>query len=178
MGRSRRAGRYVGEPVALVVAESRYIAEDAAELVEVEYAPLEAVIDPIAACGKDAPLLHPLAKTNEVHVREFAYGDTKSAFARADHRIATTVTFPRQSFTPIECYVVVAQHNPAKGSYDVLANFRARSRCIRSWRGRCAYRGRNCGCAFRRIRRQFRHQALGVSLCGAARARRRSPAAR
>ena len=35
----------------------------------------------------------------------------------------TTVTFPRQSFTPIECYVVVAQHNPAKGSYDVLANF-------------------------------------------------------
>src|SRR5246127_3605334 len=54
--------RYVGEPVALVVAESRYIAEDAAELVEVEYAPLEAVIDPIAACGKDAPLLHPLAK--------------------------------------------------------------------------------------------------------------------
>ena len=41
--------RYVGEPVALVVAESRYLAEDAAELVEVEYAPLEAVIDPLAA---------------------------------------------------------------------------------------------------------------------------------
>src|ERR1700730_9658076 len=34
-----------------------------------------------------------------------------------------TVKFPRQSFTPIECYVVVAQHNPAEGSYDVLANF-------------------------------------------------------
>jgi 2-furoyl-CoA dehydrogenase large subunit len=115
--------RYVGEPVALVVAESRYIAEDAAELVEIEYAPLEAVINPLAACGSDAPLLHPLAKTNEIHVREFAYGDTKAAFARADHRIATTVTFPRQSFTPIECYVVVAQHNAAKGSYDVLANF-------------------------------------------------------
>src|SRR4029077_6239428 len=59
---------FVGEPVALVVAESRYIAEDAAELVTVEYAPLEAVIDPIAACGKDAPLLHPQTKTNEVHV--------------------------------------------------------------------------------------------------------------
>jgi 2-furoyl-CoA dehydrogenase large subunit len=115
--------RYVGEPVALVVAENRYIAEDAAELVDVEYAPLEAVVDPLAACAADAPLLHPQAKTNEIHVREFAYGDTKSAFARADRRIATTVTFPRQSFTPIECYVVVAQHNPAKGSYDVLANF-------------------------------------------------------
>ncbi len=115
--------RYVGEPVALVVAESRYIAEDAAELVEVEYAPLEAVIDPLAACESAAPLLHPQALTNEIHVREFAYGNTKAAFARADHRIATTVTFPRQSFTPIECYVVVAQHNPAKSSYDVLANF-------------------------------------------------------
>jgi 2-furoyl-CoA dehydrogenase large subunit len=115
--------RYVGEPVALVVAESRYIAEDAAELVEIEYAPLEAVIDPLAACESSAPLLHPLALTNEVHARSFSYGDTKGAFARADHRIATTVTFPRQSFTPIECYVVVAQHNPSKGSYDVLANF-------------------------------------------------------
>jgi 2-furoyl-CoA dehydrogenase large subunit len=115
--------RYVGEPVALVVAESRYIAEDAAELVAIDYAPLEAVIDPLAACEQSAPLLHPEAKTNEISVREFSYGDPKGAFARADRRIAMTVPFPRQSFTPIECYVVVAQHNPAEGSYDVLANF-------------------------------------------------------
>jgi 2-furoyl-CoA dehydrogenase large subunit len=115
--------RYVGEPVALVVAENRYIAEDAGELVEVEYQPLEPVIDPEIACETSAPLLHPEAKTNQISVRDFSYGDTKSAFARADRRIATKVTFPRQSFTPIECYVVVAQHNPAKASYDVLANF-------------------------------------------------------
>jgi 2-furoyl-CoA dehydrogenase large subunit len=115
--------RYVGEPVALVVAESRYIAEDAAELVQIEYEPLEAVIDPLAACESDAPLLHPEAKTNEVSVREFHYGDTAAAFARADRRIAMTTEFPRLSFTPIECYVVVAQHNAAENSYDVLANF-------------------------------------------------------
>jgi 2-furoyl-CoA dehydrogenase large subunit len=115
--------RYVGEPVALVVAESRYVAEDAAELVAVDYAPLEAVIDPQAACEKSAPLIHPEANTNEISVREFSYGDPKGAFARADRRIAMTVPFPRQSFTPIECYVVVAQHNPAEASYDVLANF-------------------------------------------------------
>ena len=115
--------RYVGEPVALVVAESRYVAEDAAELVAVDYAPLEALIDPQAACEKSAPLIHPEANTNEISVREFSYGDPKGAFARADRRIAMTVPFPRQSFTPIECYVVVAQHNPAEGSYDVLANF-------------------------------------------------------
>ena len=115
--------RYVGEPVALVVAESRYIAEDAAELVEIDYEPLEAVIDPQPACENAAPLLHPEAKTNEVSVREFSYGDIAAAFARADRRIAMTAEFPRLSFTPIECYVVVAQHNAAKSSYDVLANF-------------------------------------------------------
>jgi 2-furoyl-CoA dehydrogenase large subunit len=115
--------RYVGEPVALVVAESRYIAEDAAELVEIKYEPLAAVIDPLEACTSDAPLLHPEAKTNEVSVREFRYGDTAAAFARADRRIAMTTEFPRLSFTPIECYVVVAQHNAAENSYDVLANF-------------------------------------------------------
>jgi 2-furoyl-CoA dehydrogenase large subunit len=115
--------RYVGEPVALVVAESRYIAEDAAELVTIDYAPLEAVIEPRAACGKDAPLLHPEAGTNEVSVRNFRYGDPAAAFARADRRITMTTEFPRLSFTPIECYVVVAEHNPAKNSYDVLANF-------------------------------------------------------
>src|ERR1700704_3142783 len=47
--------RYVGEAVALVVAESRYVAEDAAELVQGDYAPEEAVIDPLAACGKSRP---------------------------------------------------------------------------------------------------------------------------
>src|ERR1700733_9176618 len=103
--------RYVGEPVALVVAESCYIAEDAAELVEIEYAPLEAVIDPRAACEKSAPLVHAEAGTNEISVREFSYGDTKAAFARADRRIAMTTEFPRLSFTPIECYVVVADYN-------------------------------------------------------------------
>jgi len=115
--------RYVGEPVALVVAESRYIAEDAAELVQIDYEPLEAVIDPQRACTSSAPIIHPEAKTNEISVREFRYGEPEAAFARADRRIAMTVPFHRLSFTPIECYVVVAQYNPAARSYDVLANF-------------------------------------------------------
>src|SRR5271168_3359032 len=85
--------RYVGEPVALVVAENRYIAEDAAELVAIDYKPLEAVIDPLAACEKSAPLLHPEAKTNEISVREFSYGDPKGTFARADRRVGMTVEF-------------------------------------------------------------------------------------
>ncbi len=82
-----------------------------------------AVIDPVAACQSDAPLLHPEAETNEVSVRDFSYGDPQGAFARADRRIAMTVPFHRLSFTPIECYVVVAAHNAAENSYDVTANF-------------------------------------------------------
>ncbi|HMA71651.1 MAG TPA: xanthine dehydrogenase family protein molybdopterin-binding subunit [Xanthobacteraceae bacterium] len=115
--------RYVGEAVALVVAESRYVAEDAAELVAIDYEPEEAVIDPIAACGKSAPLLHPACKTNEISVRKFAYGDTTAAFAAADRTVALMVDYPRLSFTPLECYVVLAEYRPHDNSYDVLANF-------------------------------------------------------
>lgn len=115
--------RYVGEPVALVVAESRYLAEDAADLLRIDYEPLEAVIDPKAACGTSAPLLHAEAKTNEISVRKFSYGDTRSAFETADARVALTCHYPRNSFMPMECYVVVAEYRPTDGSYDVLANF-------------------------------------------------------
>jgi 2-furoyl-CoA dehydrogenase large subunit len=115
--------RYVGEPVALVVAESSYLAEDAAELVQVEYNPIEVVVDPLAACQASAPILHADAKTNEISVRSFAYGDTKAAFAQAHARVALTSDYPKNSFTPMECFVVVAEYRPTERSYDVLANF-------------------------------------------------------
>jgi 2-furoyl-CoA dehydrogenase large subunit len=115
--------RYVGEGVALVVAESRYLAEDAADLVRIDYEPLEAVVDPQATRNKSAPLLHAEAKTNEISVRKFSYGDTKRAFDEAHARVALTCEYPRNSFTPMECYVVVAEYRPAEQSYDVLANF-------------------------------------------------------
>ncbi len=115
--------RYVGEPVALVVADDRYLAEDAAEKVQVDYEPLPAAIDPLAACKKDAPLLHAEAKSNEISVRAFSYGDVKGAFAKADAHVKLTVDYARMSFTPMECYVVVAKYDPIHDSYDVLANF-------------------------------------------------------
>ncbi len=115
--------RYVGEPVALVVAESRYLAEDAADFVRIDYEALEAVVEPHAGRAQSAPLLHAEAGSNEISVRKFSYGDTETAFARADARVALTCNYPRNSFTPMECYVVVAQYLPSDGSYDVLANF-------------------------------------------------------
>ncbi len=115
--------RYVGEAVALVVADTRYLAEDAAELVNIDYNPRDAVIDPLQACEKSSPILHDEAKANEISVRSFSYGDTKTAFAQAHARIALTADYPKNSFTPMECYVVVAEYRPNTKSYDVLANF-------------------------------------------------------
>src|SRR3712207_5785829 len=63
--------RYLGEPVAVVVAENRYAAEDAAELIEVEYEPLPAVLDPEETLKPDAPLLHDDAGSNVGNHRSF-----------------------------------------------------------------------------------------------------------
>jgi len=115
--------RYVGEPVAIVVASDRYRAEDALDLIEVRYRPLPAVVDPLAAAAPGAPVLHPGAKGNVIGERSFRYGDPERAFAAAAHRIRVEVRYPRNSCTPIETYGVVAEYDAAEDAYDVLANF-------------------------------------------------------
>jgi len=115
--------RYVGEPVAIVVAEDRYLAEDAADLVEVDYAPRPAVVDPVAALEPEAEVLHPSLGGNLISERRFRYGDPEAAFAAAPHRIGVDVAYPRNSCTPMETYGVVASHDPGEVSYDILANY-------------------------------------------------------
>ena len=115
--------RFVGESVALVVAEDRYKAEDALEYIEVAYSPLPAAVDAEASAADGAPLVHEAAGTNLVSVRDFKYGDPDAAFAAAEHTIDLTISYPRNSQTPLECFVVVAEHLPENGAYDVLANF-------------------------------------------------------
>src|SRR5579875_3464467 len=80
--------RYVGEPVAIVVATDRYLAEDAVDLIEVQYRARPAVIDPVVAAGPDAPVLHDGFKGNVASDRTFRYGDPEAAFAAAPHRIS------------------------------------------------------------------------------------------
>src|SRR5580693_5026217 len=115
--------RYVGEPVAIVVATDRYRAEDAVDLIDVRYAPRPAVIDPREALRSDAPVLHDGFNGNVASDRSFRYGDPESAFASARHRISIDVSYPRNSCTPIETYGVVADYDPSEDAYDVLANF-------------------------------------------------------
>src|SRR5262249_41220061 len=66
--------RYVGEPVAIAVASDRYLAEDALDLVEVDYAPLPPVVDPEAALDASAPILHEELGSNVIGDRSFRYG--------------------------------------------------------------------------------------------------------
>jgi 2-furoyl-CoA dehydrogenase large subunit len=115
--------RYVGEPVAVVVAADRYLAEDALELIEVDYEPLPAIVDPLAALDPTLPALHEGLGGNIASDRSFRYGDPEAAFARAAHRIAVTIRYPRNSGTPIETYGVIAEYDPGEDAYDVLANF-------------------------------------------------------
>jgi len=115
--------RYVGEPVAVVVARDRYVAEDALDLIEVRYRPLPAVVDPRAAFEAGAPVLHAGLHGNTVSDRSFRYGDPEREFADAAHRIAIEVAYPRNSCTPIETYGVIAEYDPGLDAYDVIANF-------------------------------------------------------
>src|SRR5207245_9783279 len=80
--------RYEGDAVAVVVASSRAAAKDAAELVEVEYEPLDPVVDPIDALADGAPLVHDELGTNRCYVWKLDAGDVDEAFAAA----ATTVS--------------------------------------------------------------------------------------
>jgi 2-furoyl-CoA dehydrogenase large subunit len=115
--------RFVGEAVAVVVAENRYLAEDAVDDIRVEYRKLPAVIDPLRALEKDAPLVHPAVGSNVPSDRHFTYGDPDRRFSEADRVVALTIDYPRNSQTPLEGYVVVADYQPGEGVYDVLCNF-------------------------------------------------------
>src|SRR6202158_818851 len=104
--------RYQGEPVAAVVAESPAVADDAAELLQIEYDALDPVVDAEQAL-KDKSLLHEEAGTNRVWNGVFEYGDVERAFKDAAYVVnIDRLHFHRFSSTPLENNVVIAQWNP------------------------------------------------------------------
>ncbi|MBT5049497.1 MAG: molybdopterin-dependent oxidoreductase [Rhodospirillaceae bacterium] len=115
--------RYVGEPVALVIARDRYIAEDALSEIVVEYKALEAAIDQEEAIKEGAPIVHDPVGSNVVSTRDFSYGDPEGAFAEADKTVSMTIRYPRNSQTPLEGFVVTADYHPGEDLYDVASNY-------------------------------------------------------
>ncbi|MBB4661732.1 xanthine dehydrogenase family protein molybdopterin-binding subunit [Conexibacter arvalis] len=103
--------RYVGEPIVAVIAEDRYAAEDAAELVVVDYEELEPVLDVDVAIAR-GPLLHDHVPENVYFRSEFRSGGAEEAFAGADLVVARTLRVNRQLASSMETRGVVAQAEP------------------------------------------------------------------
>ncbi len=115
--------RYVGEPVVMVAAESRYIAEDALDAIEIDYEVLTPVVDPELAAAPNAPVLHDQLGGNVVHRKDFVFGNPESTFARCDRVVTVDVRYPRIMSTPIETYGVIAEYDPGDDRYTVWSNF-------------------------------------------------------
>jgi carbon-monoxide dehydrogenase large subunit len=110
---------FAGEAIVAVVAETRYAAEDAAALVEVDYEPLPAVADCLAAIEPAAPRVDTRQGSNIVKELRQRYGDAEAAFAAAPHRAALRLKTHRGCAHPIECRAVLARYDPLEDRLTV-----------------------------------------------------------
>ena len=113
--------RFVGEPVAAVVADSRYLAEDARDLIVVDYEPLPAAVDPEGALADGAPLLHEHAPGNVLAERTFERGEVDAVMAAAPVRIRHRFRFHRKSPTAIENRAYLAEYEAGRGAITLYS---------------------------------------------------------
>jgi carbon-monoxide dehydrogenase large subunit len=109
-----------GQPVAMVVADTRAEAEDAAELVAVEWEPLPAVADQLQAIAPGAPVIHHTLGDNVAFDFTIEKGNPAKAFTDADVVIEEELRFERQMAMPLEARGLVADFNPGDGSLTVI----------------------------------------------------------
>ncbi|MFT7475691.1 MAG: carbon-monoxide dehydrogenase large subunit [Verrucomicrobiales bacterium] len=108
--------RYVGEPIAIVLAEDPYLAEDAAALIEVDIEPLPAVVDMMNALNEET--LWP-GSSNELCLLEKAFGDVDAAFASADLIVSTEVKIGRHSGVPMETRGLVCDFDQGRDELTI-----------------------------------------------------------
>jgi 2-furoyl-CoA dehydrogenase large subunit len=114
--------RYAGEWVAAVVADTRALAEDAAEWVQIEYEQTAHIVDPEAALKSDAPLVHPAHGTNLIFDRNFVWGPVEEDFSKCEHQLSYRVRWARSSTVPLETFAVTCEWNDASEVLDVWAS--------------------------------------------------------
>ena len=114
--------RFVGEGVAIVAAESRYIAEDARDLIDVEYEPLEPVVDPFKAMAEGSPLVHEPIGSNIAYERTFTFGEVEKDFAEADIVIRDRLHWRRGAAQPLDNAGGVATYDAGTGELTVHCN--------------------------------------------------------
>ena len=106
--------RHAGEPVAAVLAQNRYLAEDAAEKVAIGHEPLPVEMDPEAALEADAPRLHDDLESNVIVDRVFARGDAEDALARAAVRVSGCFRMGRRTPAAIENRGYLAEYDEGR----------------------------------------------------------------
>jgi carbon-monoxide dehydrogenase large subunit len=109
-----------GQPAAIVLADSRAQAEDAAELVEIEWQPLPVVVDQLQAIAPGAPAIHPEVPDNVAFDFTLEKGEPAKAFAEADVVIEEELLFERQMAMALEARGLIADFNPGDGSLTVI----------------------------------------------------------
>jgi carbon-monoxide dehydrogenase large subunit len=112
--------RFVGEPIAMVVADSRYRAEDAVELVEIDIEPEAALVDPGRATEADAPLVHPELGSNVLlELPAVENPAVESVFSSAPHVVTETFGQHRYACVPMETRGILASWERASGELTV-----------------------------------------------------------
>ena len=114
--------RYAGEWVVAVVADTRALAEDAAELIEVIYEEVPHIVDPELAIKENAPLVHKDLGSNTIFKRKFTWGPVDNHFSECDHEISYRVRWSRSSTVPIETFAVACNWSDAIQIMDVWAS--------------------------------------------------------
>jgi aerobic carbon-monoxide dehydrogenase large subunit len=111
--------RFVGEIVAAVVADDRYIANDALESIEVEYEPLNAVVDAEEALRPESKKLHDEFPTNVSFTQSLNLGEVESAFKNADLVVKEKLRINRINAAPMECRGLLSSFEPSDGSLTI-----------------------------------------------------------
>lgn len=119
--------RYVGEPVAAVAATSRYVAEDAVELIAVDYDPLPPAVDGLQAIQPDSPRLFEQHANNIMFQKVFTWGDVEQAFRDADHVFTEKFRWHRVGANPMETFGVIVEWDPVEGSVTCRGTFQSPS---------------------------------------------------
>ena len=138
--------RYAGEWVVAVVADTRAIAEDAAELVNIEYEPLPFVLDGEEAYRPGSTLVHEAHGSNVLLDRTFVWGEVDKDFADSPHHLSLKVKWGRSSTVPIETFAVTANYDPWREILDVWASIQMPRFPEQIGAGAQAARARRCGC--------------------------------
>lgn len=119
----RDRARYVGEPVAAVAARSRALAEDALELIEIDYEPLPPIVDALEAVRPGSPRVNEEHASNIMLHRVFEWGDVDEAARKAHRVFRESFRCHRLGANPLETFGVISQWHPREGCATIRGSY-------------------------------------------------------